>query len=239
MSEALRFTAVDVGYRGHPPALRGVSLVVDHGAFVLVQGRSGSGKSTLLRTALGLLPPLAGEVRRAEGRSAMVAQAIELDDLHTVSVAEVVDEIVLSLQPVIDARQHEVVVDVADDVTVLADPSGLEQVISNLLHNAAKYTPEVGRIIVRATQRHGCVVIDVEDNGPGIPPGQRERVFERFYRVDAGRSRDMGGTGLGLSIVKHLVAIMDGDVAVGSATPRGARFTVTLPSGALPVASAR
>ncbi len=178
--------------------------------------------------------------RNAERLSRLVSDLLDLARIESgrqvmtirpVNVSELVDEIVLSLQTVIEARQHELQVDVDDDITVLADPSGLEQVLSNLVHNAAKYTPEVGRIVIRATRRGDRVIIEVEDNGPGIPAGQRDRVFERFYRVDAGRSRDMGGTGLGLSIVKHLTAIMGGDVSVEGAEPRGARFIVTLPSG--------
>lgn len=73
--------------------------------------------------------------------------------------------------------------------------------------------------------------IEVEDNGPGIPLEHRDRIFERFYRVDAGRSREMGGTGLGLSIVKHLVVIMGGDVRIEGGDGGGARFVVELPRG--------
>ena len=150
--------------------------------------------------------------------------------MRSVNVADMVKGIVDSLQPVLDPRQHRIVVDVPADFAVLADDSGLEQVLSNLLDNAAKYTPEVGQITVRARNEGDRVIIEVEDNGPGIPPEHRDRVFERFYRVDAGRSREMGGTGLGLSIVKHLLAIMSGDVRVEGASP-GARFVVKLPRG--------
>jgi two-component system phosphate regulon sensor histidine kinase PhoR len=181
--------------------------------------------------------------RNAERLSRLVSDLLDLARIEsgrhaitmsTVCVADVVKGIVDNLQPIIDARHHSVVVDVPDDVIALADGSGLEQVLSNLLDNAAKYTPEVGRIVVRARHHDQRVVIEVEDNGPGIPAEHRDRVFERFYRVDAGRSREMGGTGLGLSIVKHLVAIMDGDVRVEAAEPSGARFVVDLPLGRAP-----
>ena len=181
--------------------------------------------------------------RNAERLSRLVSDLLDLARIEsgrhaitmsTVRVADVVKGIVDNLQPIIDDRHHSVVVDVPDDVVALADGSGLEQVLSNLLDNAAKYTPEVGHIVVRARHHDQRVVIEVEDNGPGIPAEHRDRVFERFYRVDAGRSRAMGGTGLGLSIVKHLVAIMDGDVRVEAAEPNGARFVVELPVGRAP-----
>jgi two-component system phosphate regulon sensor histidine kinase PhoR len=73
------------------------------------------------------------------------------------------------------------------------------------------------------------VRIEVEDDGPGIEEHHRERIFERFYRIDAGRSRDVGGTGLGLSIVKHLVTALDGKLGIEPVTPHGARFWFTLP----------
>ena len=178
--------------------------------------------------------------RNAERLSRLVSDLLDLAriesgrhaiTMRSVNVADMVKGIVDSLQPVLDARQHRIVVDVPADVAVLADDSGLEQVLSNLLDNAAKYTPEVGQITIRARNEGDRVIIEVEDNGPGIPPEHRDRVFERFYRVDAGRSREMGGTGLGLSIVKHLLAIMGGDVRVEGASPRGARFVVELPRG--------
>ncbi len=105
----------------------------------------------------------------------------------------------------------------------------LEQVFTNLLENALKYTPRGGR--VRAVVRPGIreVSVDVEDTGVGIPESDLTRVFERFYRVDRSRSRDMGGTGLGLAIVKHVVRAHGGQVAVKSKEGVGSTFTVTLP----------
>lgn len=178
--------------------------------------------------------------RNAERLSRLVSDLLDLARIESgrqtltvrpVRVKRLVDDIVDGLQPVIDERKHTLVIDIADDVAVLADKSGLEQVVSNLLDNAAKYTPHVGHITVRARAHDDVVRIEVEDNGPGIPPEHCDRVFERFYRVDAGRSREMGGTGLGLSIVKHLCAIMGGDVHVEAASPHGARFVVELPRG--------
>ncbi len=113
----------------------------------------------------------------------------------------------------------------------LCDASALHTVIGNLLDNAVKYARPGDRIEVSV--RH-CqdrqVAIDVSDTGPGIAEEHLPRLFERFYRVDAGRSRELGGTGLGLAIVKHLCAAMGGGVSVRSAVGVGTTFTVMLPA---------
>jgi two-component system phosphate regulon sensor histidine kinase PhoR len=123
--------------------------------------------------------------------------------------------------------------DVPDDLPrVLADRRALEHVLTNLVDNAVKYCPPGTRIRLYAIPHTDGVELVVEDNGPGIEARHLPRLFERFYRVDAGRSRDIGGTGLGLSIVKHLVEAMGGTVHVES-TPRvGTKFGVILKSDA-------
>ncbi len=105
----------------------------------------------------------------------------------------------------------------------------LEQVFTNLLENAIKYTPSGGRVLARVNATATEVVIEVEDSGVGIPSSSLPRIFERFYRVDRSRSRDMGGTGLGLAIVKHVVRAHGGTVSVKSEEGRGSTFTVALP----------
>jgi two-component system phosphate regulon sensor histidine kinase PhoR len=112
---------------------------------------------------------------------------------------------------------------------VEGDPRALEHVLSNLVDNAVKYCPSGARIVVSAEPDGSRVKLVVEDTGPGIAPEHLQRVFERFYRVDAGRSRELGGTGLGLSIVKHMVEAMRGKVSVESGVGRGSTFTVSLP----------
>jgi two-component system phosphate regulon sensor histidine kinase PhoR len=119
--------------------------------------------------------------------------------------------------------------DVPADLFALADTKGLDQVLSNLVENAAKYASEGGRIGLHAlAMADGSLVIRVRDDGPGIAPVHRARVFERFYRIDKGRSRDTGGTGLGLAIVKHLTLAMGGEVSVEGAEPTGSIFEVRL-----------
>jgi two-component system phosphate regulon sensor histidine kinase PhoR len=113
-----------------------------------------------------------------------------------------------------------------------ADRRALEQVLTNLVDNAVKYCPEGCSVTLRAERSEGPapgVRLRVEDDGPGIAEKHLPRLFERFYRVDAGRSREMGGTGLGLSIVKHLVEAMGGTIEVLSAVGKGTTFDVKIP----------
>ncbi len=112
---------------------------------------------------------------------------------------------------------------------VKADRYKLSQVLINLLDNAAKYNSEGGSIKISASAGEESVKISVEDTGPGIPAAHLARVFERFYRVDKARSREIGGTGLGLSIVKHLVELHGGSVGVESSEGRGSSFWFTIP----------
>jgi two-component system phosphate regulon sensor histidine kinase PhoR len=115
-----------------------------------------------------------------------------------------------------------------------ADHRAIEQVLTNLVENAVKYCPEGSSITIRVGEEAGKVRISVEDSGPGIEARHLPRLFERFYRVDAGRTRDMGGTGLGLSIVKHLVEAMGGLIGVQSTMGKGSTFWFTLPRHARP-----
>ncbi|NVB42331.1 PAS domain-containing protein [Pseudenhygromyxa sp. WMMC2535] len=119
-------------------------------------------------------------------------------------------------------------VEVDPELRVRADPGALEQVLVNLVENAIKYGPEGGLVELIAIEQGAVVRIEVRDEGPGIAPDHRRRVFERFYRVDPGRSRGMGGTGLGLAIVKNLTEAMGGDVGVDPREPTGSVFWVRL-----------
>jgi two-component system phosphate regulon sensor histidine kinase PhoR len=111
---------------------------------------------------------------------------------------------------------------------VWCDPRALEQILTNLVENAIKYCPD-STVTVRTRLHEGKTRVMVADTGPGIGPKQLPRIFERFFRVDPGRSRDMGGTGLGLSIVKHLVEALGGTIVVESELGRGTTFLIDLP----------
>jgi two-component system phosphate regulon sensor histidine kinase PhoR len=111
---------------------------------------------------------------------------------------------------------------------VLGDPGRLEQVLVNLLDNAVKYTPGNGSVTIFAAESGDMVQISVSDTGAGIPPKDLPRIFERFYRVDAARSREVEGTGLGLAIVKHIVQLHGGAVSAESTPGKGSTFSFTL-----------
>lgn len=111
---------------------------------------------------------------------------------------------------------------------VLGDPGRLEQVLVNLLDNAVKYTPGNGSVTIFAAELGDMVQMSVSDTGAGIPPKDLPRIFERFYRVDAARSREVEGTGLGLAIVKHIVQLHGGAVSAESTPGKGSTFSFTL-----------
>lgn len=117
----------------------------------------------------------------------------------------------------------------SEKITAWADPDALNQVIDNLVDNALKYTPVGGTITVRWWFEDDVACFEVKDDGIGIPEADLPRVFERFYRVDKARSRELGGTGLGLSIVKHLVQAQHGSIHAASQPGHGTTFHVRLP----------
>ena len=113
---------------------------------------------------------------------------------------------------------------------LVADPDKLSQVLSNLVENAVKYSPGGGRVEVRLEQRDGSIWFLVSDEGIGIPPGERERVFEKFYRLDPNLTQGVGGTGLGLYICRELVSRMDGQIWVEPSAGPGTTVVVELPA---------
>jgi two-component system phosphate regulon sensor histidine kinase PhoR len=166
------------------------------------------------------------ELSRIEGRTQPLA-------LEPVDAAALAGSLLRDMRPRIEARRLAVAAAGAAP-PALADRRALEQVLQNLLDNALKYTEPGGRIDVRLSSAGGKIRIEVADTGIGIPEADRTRVFERFYRVDKARSRDLGGTGLGLSIVKHLVQAMDGDIFLESREGHGTTVAVVLPAAARP-----
>jgi protein-tyrosine-phosphatase len=114
-------------------------------------------------------------------------------------------------------------------VTALADAEAMAVILDNLVDNAIKYTPSGGRITLQWFKQGEQAVLQVKDTGAGIPAKDLSRVFERFFRVDRARSRQLGGTGLGLSIVKHLVQALGGTISASSQVGAGSTFTVRLP----------
>jgi two-component system phosphate regulon sensor histidine kinase PhoR len=146
---------------------------------------------------------------------------------------DLVNAVVRDLSPSIGQKQQVVSIDVAPEVaTIVTDPGKLQDALRNIVENASSYSPPGSRITVSARRGEGHVDVRVEDEGPGIPDADLERVFERFYRVDKARSRESGGTGLGLSIVKHLMERLGGRVHAANRPAGGAVFTMLLPDRA-------
>ncbi len=145
-------------------------------------------------------------------------------------VATVVNRCKEHHRPAADRRNVSVTLHPPDGPVVVAiGDEALDTVLSNLLDNAIKYTPEAGSVTVSWMIEQSRGVIVVEDTGIGIPQKHLNRIFERFYRVDRGRSRDQGGTGLGLAIVKHLVQSVGGKIEITSTVGRGTKFTLRFP----------
>jgi two-component system phosphate regulon sensor histidine kinase PhoR len=151
-------------------------------------------------------------------------------ELTRVPLVRVVRRCCRDFEPQAAARRVALVCEIADPaLAVKADEEALWQIFDNLIDNALKYTPPDGKVSVQA-QREGIhALIEVVDTGSGISQEHHDRIFERFYRVDKARSRELGGTGLGLSIVKHLVQAMGGAVGLISQPGQGCRFQIRLP----------
>ena len=190
-------------------------------------------------------PPTAqrflGKIRtHADRMAALVDDLLELSrlesgarapDLVETRLAEVVEDVVASFAGAATRKDISLRRTDKGAPAVLTDPERLRRVLENLVDNAVKYTPTGGRVeVTTSAGPDGSARIEVADNGPGIAGEHLARIFERFYRVDKARSRELGGTGLGLSIVKHLAEGMGASVSVESEPGRGARFMVTLPA---------
>ena len=145
----------------------------------------------------------------------------------------IVNDVISSLATKTESQGVSVMNAVAREATVFADARRLEQMLTNLVENAIKFNRENGRVTIRLEPGDRDRIV-VEDTGEGIPAQHLERLFERFYRVDRARSRDMGGTGLGLAIVKHLARAHGGEVTVTSELGKGSTFTIELPHGQSP-----
>jgi signal transduction histidine kinase len=148
-------------------------------------------------------------------------------DIQPVNVARLAGQVLELYEYVAEEREIEVAMNVPDWLEVSGDLSRLQRALGNLMDNAIKHTPEGGRVAVSAARVNGAVVIDVTDNGVGIPHGELRRIWDRLYRVD--KSRSQRGLGLGLSFVKAIVEAHGGSVGVSSEVDKGSRFTMELP----------
>ncbi|MCL1796603.1 MAG: ATP-binding protein, partial [Clostridia bacterium] len=143
---------------------------------------------------------------------------------------ELIMETVHLLKPLSLEKQQDVILKMQADCPVYADRSKIQQAVYNLVNNAIKYTQDGGQIYVTCKLEGKTAVVEVADNGPGIPQKDLPHIFERFYRVDRARSRATGGNGLGLSIVQQVMLLHGGSVAVFSEEGKGTKFRVELPT---------
>ncbi|MBP7403097.1 MAG: HAMP domain-containing protein [Clostridia bacterium] len=153
----------------------------------------------------------------------------EAPSLQPVPLAEVAAEIARRLEPVAEKAGVRILTDLDPALTLRAARLRIEQLFYNLVENAIKYNHPGGEVRISVRTERKFTVITVADTGIGIPPEHQERIFERFYRVDKSRSRQLGGTGLGLSIVKHIVTLYNGDISLVSHPGQGSLFIVRFP----------
>ncbi|HZG94739.1 MAG TPA: ATP-binding protein [Mycobacteriales bacterium] len=205
---------------------------------------------TALRAVLenlvdGVEPPdpatLQTLLRQVERLGRLVEQLLDLSRLESGAVP--LERSVFAVAPFIEQALHEarVAADLAGktvaltadvepaDVRVEADEERVHQVLGNLLGNAVRHSPPGGCVAVRVRRAPGRLVLEVADEGPGIPPDEANRVFERFYRIDTSRAAADGGTGLGLSIARWVVELHGGDLRVEQNLPTGCRMVVEIP----------
>lgn len=166
----------------------------------------------------------------------LVLSRLESQQLPTDAVTVDLRELITSVTEVFEPQAKDKGLDLTTNFSgaatgVRADRDRLEQVVVNLLDNAIKYTPNSGSVTVDVFDDNANVQIDVKDTGIGIPEKDIHRIFERFYRVDKARSRELGGTGLGLAIVKHIIQGLDGRVWVKSTPGKGSVFSICLKAG--------
>ncbi|TYQ12713.1 UNVERIFIED_CONTAM: two-component system phosphate regulon sensor histidine kinase PhoR [Acetivibrio alkalicellulosi] len=174
----------------------------------------------------------------AERLHALIDDILQLSEIESrqngpkiekLDIKVVVDKVIEVVQNIAQERSVTLYNEVEEGLTINADKNRLKQLLLNLIDNAIKYNVKNGAVNIKAYRSEGKIVIIVKDTGIGIDSEHFSRIFERFYRVDKGRSRDQGGTGLGLSIVKHIVNLFSGDIKVNSKSGEGSEFIVQLP----------
>jgi two-component system phosphate regulon sensor histidine kinase PhoR len=176
--------------------------------------------------------------RNAERMHHLIDDILELSSIESgkitmepkkLNLSKLVDEVLINLSNKAAERQIKMLNEVGKDVFVLADTVRLEQMLTNLIDNAVKFNSEKGEVRVSHQPTETGDIISVADTGEGISNEHLKRIFERFYRTDRARSREIGGTGLGLAIVKHLARLHGGEIFVNSIPGKGSTFSIELP----------
>jgi heavy metal sensor kinase len=156
-------------------------------------------------------------------------QGIYQAEFSQVDLASLVDELYEDSEVLAEPKHISVTLKEKSPITIVGDRLRLRQLFLNLIDNAIKYTPEGGAVILSVVRHDGVAQFRVEDTGIGIAPEELGRIFDRFYRVDKARSRELGGSGLGLSIARWIAELHRGEIAVTSEPQKGSTFTVSLP----------
>lgn len=204
----------------------GLSDLIESGIYGPVTGKQKDAQQSIKRSARSLLALIDDllELSRADAGKL----GLSIDDVH---VGELVTTVVAAARWMVGTKALDVEVDPGGPMPTLeSDPRALKQILLNLLSNAAKFTPEGGRIVVRARpEGTDAVRIEVEDSGIGIAPEDQERIFEEFRQLDGSSERQFGGVGLGLAVVKRLCHVLGARVELRSASGEGSTFAVVVP----------
>lgn len=177
-------------------------------------------------------------LKETEHMNTLINDILMISRLETKDTEEIKSEIRLSIlledvlatfRPSMELNHITVHVDCIP-CTILANPNQIKELFSNLISNAIKYNKKDGSIDIKVSAEHKNLQIKISDTGIGIPEEEKNRVFERFYRVDRGRSKKISGTGLGLSIVKHIVVYYQGTILLESKVNEGSTFTIRIPN---------
>ena len=202
-AETLRMVVGNLAPGDHAPAAQSDTI-----RFVEILERNAERLHLLIEDLL--------ELSRIEGKEFQF-------DRERIELRSLLQHMVLLFRDRAEKRGVSFHVDAPEGLRLVSDRRAIEQIVTNLVDNAIKYCPN-GTVELRATSAGTDVLLEVRDHGPGIEPKHLPRIFERFYRIDKGRSRDVGGTGLGLAIVKNLVDALGGTVGVESAVGEGTTF---------------
>lgn len=146
-----------------------------------------------------------------------------------IDINKLINELIFNMETLIKKMNLEVIKEIPESVFIKSDYVLLESIIKNIFENAVKYNKINGKIFLKVEIKEEKLVIEIEDTGEGISEEYRERIFERFFRIDDHRSKKSGGTGLGLSIVKHSLKLLNGESNIESELGKGTKFTVTIP----------
>ena len=149
------------------------------------------------------------------------------------NLSELAKNVILKMKFAASQKEHTLTTHFSSGIKVYADKASIEQVLVNIISNSIKYTPDGGIIDLSIEEKEDSIEIREKDNGMGIPEKDLKRIFERFYRVDKARSRQMGGTGLGLSIVKEIIASNNGKIDIKSEVDKGTEIIINLPKAKL------